>query len=27
VDLSNELHSLKISMIDGIRKTNKKGRK
>ncbi len=26
VDLSNELHALKISMIDGIRKKNKKGK-
>ena len=26
VDLSNKLHSLKIGMIDGIRKSNKKGR-
>ena len=27
VDLSNKLHSLKIGMIDGIRKNNKKGKK
>jgi nicotinate phosphoribosyltransferase len=26
VDLSNKLHSLKIGMIDGIRKKNKKGK-
>jgi hypothetical protein len=27
VDLSNKLHALKIGMIDGIRKKNKKGKK